>query len=131
MNNSKTNKPRLFFSMTWDFLNEYLPKQEGRSPATVESYRDSLTLFRRYLTEEQRQSIGTFKFSDCTKDCIYGFREYLKQNGSKPSTINVRVTAIRAYLIYAADKDVAIQSVALSISQINPCKKIQEEKTVD
>ena len=110
---TKTNQSGLFFSLTWDFLNEYLTKQEGRSLKTVESYRDSLTLFRRYLNEDQHKSIGTFKFSDCTKDCIYGFREYLKQSGSKPSTINVRVTAVRAYLYYAADKDVSVQSVAL------------------
>jgi len=130
MKTSNSNQPGLFFSRTWDFLSEYLPKQEGRSPATVESYRDSLTMFKRYLAENQRQSISTFKFSDCTKDCVYGFREYLKQSGNKPATINLRVNAVRTYLYYAADRDVSIQSVALSISQIKPCKKVQEEKLV-
>jgi site-specific recombinase XerD len=114
----------------WDFLNEYLSKQEGRSPMTVESYRDSLTLFRQYLLNEQHFSIASFRFSDCTKDCIYGFRNYLKEKGNKPSTINVRVTAIRSYLNYAADKNIAVQSIALSISQIKPCKKIEREKAV-
>ena len=32
----------LFFSMTYEFLQVYLPKQCGRSPHTVESYRDAL-----------------------------------------------------------------------------------------
>jgi len=123
-------KSALFFSLTWDFLNEYLPKQAGHSPATVESYRDSLTLFRRFLRDAQHKSLAKFKFSDCTKDCIYGFREHLHQSGSKPSTVNVRVTAIRTYLNYAADRDVSVQSVALAISQIKPCKKVQEEKII-
>jgi site-specific recombinase XerD len=120
----------LFFSLTWDFLNEYLPKQAGHSSATVESYRDSLTLFRRFLIEVQYQSLAKFRFSDCTKDCIYGFREHLQQDGNKPSTVNVRITAIRAYLNYASDKDISVQSVALAISQVKPLKKIQKEKAV-
>jgi site-specific recombinase XerD len=130
MKTSKKNSPVLFFSFTWEFLNEYLTRQAGHSAATVESYRDSLSLFRRYLNEGRQESIGKFKFSDCNKDCVYGFREYLKQKGNKPSTINVRVTAIRSYLNYASDKDISIQSVALSISQIKPYKKIQKEREV-
>ena len=124
---TKKIKSVLFFSMTWDFLNAYLPKQAVHSSATVESYRDSLTLFRRFLTDNQHRSLAKFRFSDCTKDCIYDFREYLQQVGNKPSTVNVRITAIRTYLNYAADKDISVQSVALAISQIKPLKKVQGE----
>jgi site-specific recombinase XerD len=120
----------LFFSRTWNFLNEYLPKQAGHSHETVESYRDSLTLFRRFLTDYQKKTIAKYSFSDCTKDCIYGFREYLKQRGNKPSTVNVRVSAIRTYLNYASDRDISVQSIALSISQIKPCKKVQKEMEI-
>ena len=130
MRNSKPKKPQLFFSLTLDFLNEFMPRQIGRSPNTIESYRDSLSLFRRYLNEFKHISISSFTFSDCSKDCIFGFRDYLQANGSKPSTINVRVTAIRAYLNYAADKDVSIQSVALAASSIPPRKAAKEEKAV-
>ena len=126
----KESKHALFFSLTWDFLNKYLPKQAGHSSNTVESYRDSLTLFRRFLTDVQHKSLAKFKFSDCTKDCIYGFREHILQGGSKPSTVNVRITAIRTYLNYAADRDISVQSVALAISQIKPLKKMQKEKEV-
>ena len=113
---------QLFFSQTWNFLNVYLVKQVGRSQATAESYRDSLTIFKNYLVGESGKSISTFRFSDCTKECIYNFREYLLANGSQPSTVNVRVAAIRAYLNYASDMDISIQSVALAVSQISPCK---------
>jgi len=128
MKKSKTPKTRQFFAFTWEFLNEYLPNRIGRSPHTIESYRDSLTIFRHYLTENRRISLAKFMFSDCTKDLIFDFRNYLEQGGSEPSTINVRMTAIRAYLNYASDKDVAVQSVALAISTIPPRKKIQKEK---
>jgi len=130
MKSNRNTQTKLFFSQTWYFLNEYLPKQAGNSPATVESYRDSLSIFRHFLTENLHKSIATFKFSDCTKDCVYDYREHLQQRGNKPSTINVRVTAIRTYLNYAADVDISVQSVALAISQIRPLKKIQNEKEV-
>ena len=127
---AKISTDQLFFSQTWNFLNVYLVKQAGRSQATAESYRDSLTIFKNYLVGELGKSISTFQFSDCTKECIYNFREYLLANGSQPSTVNVRVAAIRAYLNYASDMDISIQSVALAISQISPCKTIKKEKPI-
>jgi len=117
----------LFFSKTWKFLNEYLVNQAGRSPYTAESYRDPLTVFKNYLVDCLGKSISTFLFSDCTKECIYSFREYLLKNGIKPSSINVRVAAIHAYLCYSADLDISIQSIALAIGQISPFKTIKKE----
>ena len=38
----------LFFSRTYDYLANYLPRQVGKSPETVRAYRDALTVFRRY-----------------------------------------------------------------------------------
>jgi len=128
MGKSKSPESALFFSLTWDFLNVYLPDQVGRSTHTVESYGDSLTIFRRFLNEKQRVSLSKFLFSDCTKDLLFDFRNHLEQCGSQASTINVRMAAIRAYLYYAADKDIAIQSVALAAASIPPRKKAQKEK---
>jgi len=126
MKNSKSTASALFFSLTWDFLNEYMPKQIGNSTHTIESYKDSLTVFRRYLTDSLHISLAKFMFSDCTKDLLFDFRSYLDQGGNEPSTINVRMTAIRAYLHYAADKDVSVQSVALAAASIPPRKKVQK-----
>jgi site-specific recombinase XerD len=130
MKKSKSPASALFFSLTWDFLSEYMPKQVGRSPNTIESYRDSLTLFRRYLTQDRRVSLAKFMFSDCTKDLLFDFRNYLEQGGSEPSTINVRMTAIRVYLAYVADMDVSIQSIALTAKTIPPRKKVHKEKEI-
>lgn len=121
---------QLFFSKTWDFLNVFLVGQAGRSPLTAESYKDSLTIFKNYLLDQCGHSIGSFRFSDCTKECIYGFREYLLQQGKQPSSVNVRIAAIRTYLHYASDQDISIQSVALAIDQISPCKTIKKEKPI-
>ncbi|MCL5071398.1 MAG: site-specific integrase, partial [Actinobacteria bacterium] len=118
----------LFFSMTLEFLETYLPRQLGRSPKTIKSCRDSLTIFRRYLYEECHISVAAFKFDDCSQKCIQEFIIYLKNNGNGPGTCNQRLTALKSYLWFAADRNIAVQSVALSISRIPQCKVPKKEK---
>lgn len=120
----------LFFSKTWDFLNEYMPNRLNRSQKTIESYKDSLSIFRRFVLEKYGCSIVEFTFKDCTRNVIFDFRDYLNENGKAPSTINLRVTAIRTYLAYAADEDISLQSIALQIATIPPLKVPRKEKSV-
>lgn len=127
-----TTKPqdRLFFSETLDYLDNYLPKQVGRSENTVKAYRDALTMFRRYLYEERGLSLKDFLFSDCDKTLILEFMTYLQEQGNSPTTCNQRASAIRGYVWYAADKDISLQSVALSISRVPQLKVAEQVKPV-
>lgn len=116
---SKKNKTKkLFFSKTLDFLDHYLPEQVKKSANTIETYRDALTVFRRFLSEGEHVSIRTFQFEDCTHDLLLKFLESLKRNGSAETTCNNRLAAIKAYLWYAADSDISIQPVALTTSHV-------------
>ena len=108
----------LFFSKTLDFLTCYLPTQLHKSQNTIRSYRDALTIFRRYITESLHTTIRTFRFSDCSYEILLGFLDYLRSKGNSEATCNYRLTAVRSYLWYAADLDISIQSVALSASHI-------------
>ena len=119
-----------FFSMTLEFLETYLPRQLGRSPKTIKSYKDSLTIFRRYLFEKLKISISNFKFNDCNQKCIQDFIIHLKENGNSPGTCNQRLTAIKTYIWFAADRDIAIQSIALSITRVPQCKVPKKEKEI-
>lgn len=112
----------LFFSRTYDYLERYLPTQAGRSQRTVESYRDALTVFRRFVRDERGLTVADMEFGDCTRDLVLSFVEHLRAEGCSAGTCNQRLAAIRSYLWYAADRDVAIQSVALSVSRIPPVK---------
>ncbi len=114
----KSETSELFFSKTLDFLTYYLPTQLHKSPNTIRSYRDALTIFRRYITESLHSTIRVFRFSDCTYETLLGFLEYLRSKGNSEATCNYRLTAIRSYLWYAADLDISIQSIALSASHI-------------
>lgn len=77
MNRKKTEE-KLFFSKTLDFLEHYLAHQAGKSRNTVETYRDALTVFRRYILEIQHLSIRSFSFADCTHDLLLSYMQYLR-----------------------------------------------------
>ena len=55
----RTLDKKLFFSMTLDFLDVYIP-QDSPSAKTVKTYRDGLTVFRRYVCDEKHLSIPCF-----------------------------------------------------------------------
>ena len=114
----KKSKKILFFSKTLDFLEHYLPEQSLKSRNTIETYRDALTVFRRYITDTRNLSLRTFGFEDCTHDFLLSYIEFLHNNGNSETTCNNRLAAIRAYLWYAADSDISLQSVALTASRV-------------
>lgn len=112
----------LFFSMTYEYLEVYMPNRLGRSVETIRSYRDALTVFRRYLYAEKGLSVSQFPMSHCTRECLDEFLSYLKANDCSPGTCNQRLAAIKSYVWFAADKDISVQSIALNISKTPPCK---------
>ena len=115
--NMKKNS-ELFFSKTRDFLTLYLVKQCNKSVHTVKSYKDTLTVFRRFIGEVENISIKTFKFSDCKRELLLRFIEYLRNAQAAVSTINNKLAGIRAYLWYCSDEDVELQPIAIMASRI-------------
>ena len=123
MKSNKYPTEFLFFSMTYEFLEVYLSKQCGRSHHTVKSYRDALSLFRRYILQNLGISIGAFTFSQCSRTVVLGFMDYLETLGSAASTRNHRLAALKSYVSFAADKDVTLQSKSLEICRVPRCKQ--------
>lgn len=120
----------LFFQYTNDYLNCYLRKQTGKSENTIESYKDALTVFRKYLLEDKNIKLLKFKTEDCNKELVLDFIDYLKRNGKQISTINHHVTVIKNYLWYISDIDISYQSIAISINHIPTLKIPVKEKEV-
>ena len=119
---------KLFFSMTLDFLDIYIP-QDSPSSKTVKTYRDGLTVFRRYVSDERGLSIRKFSFQECTFDFVLDYRNWLLDTKKRArATVNNRLAAIKSYLRYAASRDVSLQQIYLSISDVpflRPEKKIR------
>lgn len=113
---------QLFFSLVSEFLNSYMPDQIGRSPNTIKSYKDSLTLFRYYINKNLNRSILNFEFNECNRDCLLGFMKYLKERGDIDKTRNSRLTALKAYMYFASDKDISLLSYYLEAKRVPSCK---------
>ena len=108
----------LFFSMTMDFLEKYIPKAHN-SKRTKKTYKDGLTIFRRYVTDEKKISLLDFSFSQCTFDFVLDYRNWLLDvKKYEKSTVNNRLAAVKAYLLYAASRDVSLQQVYLNVSGV-------------
>ena len=127
---NRTLNCQLFFSKTNDFLSYYLPCQAARSIHTIETYRDGLTVFRRYMTNVQKISIKKFLFTDCTSELMLDYLGYLNSQGCEAFTCNNRLAALRAYLWYASDMDISLQSIALSASHVPFLKEPKKEKQI-
>lgn len=127
---NRTLNCQLFFSKTNDFLGYYLPCQAARSIHTIETYRDGLTVFRRYITNVRKISIKKFLFTDCTSELMLDYLGYLNRQGCEASTCNNRLAALRAYLWYASDMDISLQSIALSASHVPFLKEPKKEKQI-
>lgn len=113
---NKILSDNLFFAMTWDFLNVFLPSQHQNSPQTIKAYTDALTVFRRYLTESCGLSIEKFTFKDLTYDFMLDYRIHLEKEGYKPNTVNHRLAVLASYMRYAASKDPGLGQIYLDIT---------------
>ncbi|MDP2815108.1 MAG: tyrosine-type recombinase/integrase [Rectinemataceae bacterium] len=121
------NNGSLFFDYVNEFLHLYLPRQQGRSPHTVKSYGDCLSLFRRYAKDVHGISIFKLNFPEVNRDFILGFLEWLSSDSDgvkadSPSTRNQRLACIKSYMRFSADKNVSLSSLALQVHRIPPCK---------
>jgi len=116
----------LFFSMTRDYLEKYIP-QNYESEKTIKSYKNGLTVFRRYVCGEKNLSVRKFTFDDCSFEFVLDYRNWLLETQHRaPSTVNHRLAVIRSYLGYAAARNIALQQIQLSIEDV-PFLKVPKQ----
>lgn len=123
----------LFFSRTADFLDVFLIRQCNKSERTRESYRDALTVFKRYV-EHTGKTILTFHYADCSYEYLLNYKDYLSmQRKYSPSSVNQRIAAIKSYVKYSYGCDSTLMQVYISISNVpaSTVPKIQRELLSD
>ena len=118
----KTEKGPLFYFCTFEYLNSYLPNS-GMSAHTISSYSMALTLFRKFVYSELGISCVDLKFFQCTRECLYSFMKWLEEKrGNCPSTRNLRLAEIKAYVEYASDIDISLIPILNEVLTVRPCK---------
>lgn len=118
---TKPSLSELFFAHATDFLTAYLTEKLSRSSKTAESYRDALSIFRRYVNSELQISLLKFKTEDITVDLILDYRDYLQEKYAI-TTVNQRIAAIKTYLKYIAECDTKYLSISIRIDRIPSLK---------
>jgi integrase/recombinase XerD len=104
----KTGGPD-FFNCARDYLRSYMPKARALSPKTVEAYRTSLECFLGYLAEAGQVEREHVCFDHFDREHLKGWLTWMTdQQHYAPKTIAVRLSAVKAFLAYAAAEDITL-----------------------
>ncbi len=97
-----------FPSLVQQFFTEYLVTQRALSPHTVASYRDALMLFLDFAHVRLGKAPTELCLADIEPDLILAFLDHLEQQRNNTvRSRNLRLTALRAFLKFAARRDVS------------------------
>ena len=107
MSEAKVIESPSFPSLVQQFFTDYLLTQRAMSPNTVASYRDAMLLFLDFAHKRLGKAPNELRLVDIEPDVILAFLDDLEQqrNNSVRSR-NLRLTALRAFLKFAARRDV-------------------------
>jgi site-specific recombinase XerD len=107
MNKPSTPTPPSFPALVQQFFTEYLVAQRAVSPRTVTCYRDALSLFLGFASHKLGKAPTAMQLADLRPELILAFLDHLEQG--RKNTVrsrNLRLTALRAFLKFAARRDV-------------------------
>ena len=95
------------FEMIHDYLKIYLPKQRKVSPDTIHSYQKALELLVDFVKDKKKIPLQDVTFEMLTAEMIIFYLDYIEtERGCSITTRNNRLSSIRAFLVYAANRDV-------------------------
>ena len=101
-------RPVSFASLVQQFFTEYLVTQRALSPRTIASYRDALMLFLDFAHKRLGKAPTALSLADIEPDLILAFLDHLElERHNSVRSRNLRLTALRAFLKFAARRDVS------------------------
>lgn len=100
--------PPSFAALVQAYFAEYLTQQRALSPCTVAAYRDAFVLFLGFAESRLGKSPVAMAMADITPELIMAFLDHLeRQRHNSVRSRNARLAALRAFLKFAAHRDVA------------------------
>jgi len=102
----KTEPPNLLAAAISEYFTDHLPRLRGTSPHTIHSYRDSIVLLLRFLSQQRAIPITRLDLTDLNPAGILAFLTYLEEERKNGvSTRNVRLSAIHAFFHFVASRN--------------------------
>lgn len=89
-----------------DYLTDHLPRLRGTSPHTIHSYRDSMVLLLRFLSQHLSKPVTELDLADLAPPAILAFLSYLeREHNNGEATRNLRLSAIHAFFRFVAARN--------------------------
>ena len=123
MSKNKGNKGN-FFIYVKDFFNDM--RVELKSEKTIETYRISLNDFRSFLSIQHGKKVDMITFDYVTEEVIRTYIKWVADNKSV-GTRNVRLAGIKAYVRYAARKNIELVPLEIALHSLKS-KKVLPKK---
>ena len=96
-----------FAALAQAFFAEHLTQQRALSPCTVAAYRDAFVLFLDFAEHELHKRSTAIRLAEITPALILRFLDHLEHDrGNAVRSRNARLAALRAFLKFAAHRDV-------------------------
>ena len=112
-----------FWDMAKEYLHKHLPDVRKVSSNTIASYRDSLNHYIDYLENQKQCNRKQLSFVYFNRDYIKEYMDWmLNSKKLAPKTCNLRITAIRSLLEYAANDHNELMSAYLSVCSVKCIK---------
>ena len=97
-----------FPALVQAFFAEHLTQHRAVSPRTVATYRDAFMLFLDFAQTRCAKSPAAMKLTDLTPELILAFLDHLEhERHNTVRSRNARLAALRAFLKFAAHRDIA------------------------
>jgi integrase/recombinase XerD len=102
------SRPPSFATLLQRFFAEYLTQHRSVSPRTIAAYRDTFRLLLLFIERHIGKAPVTVALADLDAELVLAFLDHLEaERGNGARTRNVRLTAIRSFLGYAAHQDIS------------------------
>lgn len=117
-----------FWSSASEFLNNELPGIRKKSSNTVEAYRQSLNGYIDFLESEKSVKRKDICHQDFNKNNLKDYLLFIKDlRKLSKKTCNLRMTAIRTLLAYAAEESIDITAVYVNAKTVKSLPVPQKE----
>ena len=118
-------KDKDFWGLARNYLHDYMQAVKNLSDKSVETYKQSLKTYLKFLKEIKFLSNEKVTFDVFSRDNIKDYVAWLKDRGYASKSINLKLTAIRSFLKYCSEEDFELRGVYTEVCSV---KKFREEK---
>ena len=117
-----------FWSSAFEFINNELPVIRKQRFNTVEAYRHSINVYIDFLESEKSVKRKDICYQDFNKNNLKDFLIFMKNlRKLSEKTCNLRMTAIRTLLAYAAEESIDITPIYVNAKTIKSLPVPQKE----